>query len=223
MCGRFTLTAGPVAVAERFGCLTGQIEFSPRYNVAPTQSVPVVLKADGSNRLKMMQWGLVPYWAKDKSIGSRLINARLETVAEKPAFRSSLSRRRCLVPADGYYEWPKVGRSKLPMRIVLPSRELFALAGLWDVWQSPEGEQLFTFTILTTEPASSVRAIHNRMPVILPPENEQLWLSNAFNSPDAIAALLSHLKPVEELEAYRVSTLVNNPANDSPECIAEVD
>ena len=222
MCGRFTLTAGPVAVAERFSCLTEQIEFPPRYNVAPTQSVPVVLKVDGSNRLKMMQWGLVPYWAKDKSIGSRLINARLETVAEKPAFKSLLSRQRCLVPADGYYEWQKVGRAKLPMRIVLPSRELFAFAGLWDAWQSPDGEQLFTFTILTTEPASSVRAIHNRMPVILPPENEQLWLSNAFNSPDAIASLLSRLKPVEKLEAYRVSPFVNNPVNDSPECIAEV-
>ncbi|NLK51117.1 MAG: SOS response-associated peptidase [Syntrophomonadaceae bacterium] len=222
MCGRFTITSGLSEIAARFNCERKLINFQPRYNVAPTQQVPVVINSEGNNLLEMMRWGLVPNWVKDPSIGIKMINARAETVTEKPVFKTLFRKKRCIIPADGYYEWQKVGKSKIPMRIVHKSRGIFALAGLWDVWQPPNGESLFSFTILTTEPVNSVQAVHNRMPVILRPENEQLWLNNLLNSPSDNAFLLSLIEPVQELEAYRVSTLVNSPANDRTECILPI-
>lgn len=218
MCGRFTLTAGPLDVAGRFGSAGEPPLFPPKYNAAPGQVMPVIVE----NKLQLMRWGLIPFWGKEPAIGSKMINARSETAAEKPAFRASFRRKRCIIPVDGYYEWQKDGKLKMPWRIVLPSRELFGLAGLWDAWQTPEGTLLYTFTILTTEPVDSVRSIHNRMPVVLQPESEQIWLHHPFNSPGDAVFLQSLLKPVAELEAYRVSTFVNSPANEGPECIRAV-
>ncbi len=218
MCGRFTLTVGPLEVAGRFGTVGEPPLFLPRYNAAPGQVLPVIAE----NKLQLMRWGLIPFWAKEPAIGSRMINARSETAAEKPAFKASFRRKRCIIPADGYYEWQKDGKLKMLWRIVLPSRGLFGLAGLWDAWQAPDGNLVHTFTILTAEPVDSVRSIHDRMPVVLQPENEQLWLHHPFNSPADAVFLQSLLKPVAELEAYRVSTLVNSPINEGPECIQPV-
>ena len=218
MCGRFTLTLGAREVALRFSCESGLTMFQPRYNAAPGQMLPVII----DKQIKLMRWGLIPSWANNPSIGNKMINARSETVAEKPSFKNLFRSRRCIIPADGYYEWQKVGKLKIPMRIVLKSRDIFGLAGLWDLWQNPNGDPLYTFTILTTEPVNSVQDIHNRMPIILQPDNEQFWLNSTINSPADTDFLRSLLKPVEELESYRVSTLVNTPSNETSECILPI-
>lgn len=205
---------------ERFGCDSPGFDFTPRYNVAPSQTVPVVISQGGGNRLQEMRWGLVPYWAKDISIGSRMINARIETVHEKPAFKNSLLRKRCIIPADGYYEWLKTAQGKTPMRVVSRSGEIFGMAGLWDAWQDEEGRSLTTFTILTTKPANSIEYIHNRMPAVLDREAERIWLNGpADTSPGAVADFLAKIKCEQELEAYPVTNLVNSPANDMPEVV----
>lgn len=175
---------------------------------------------DGSRVLRLMHWGLVPSWAKDPSIGNRMINARAETVHQKPSFKKLLGRRRCLVLADGFYEWRKVQGGKIPMRLVLKGREPFSFAGLWDSWQRPDGGEHQSFTIITTISNDLLKPIHDRMPVILQPEGEEKWLA-----PDVkdMAALVSFLKPFPSnlMEAYEVSRLVNSPMNDRPECILE--
>lgn len=218
MCGRYTLTVDKDELSERFGCPVVVPDYRPRYNAAPSQLMPVFVDDKGKTRLQMMKWGLVPYWAQDASIGSKLINARAETAAGKPAFRDAFRRRPCLVPADGYYEWMKTGKYKQPMRIVLKSRELFAFAGLWDSWTDEQGKTLFTYTILTTEPAESLCSIHNRMPLILKREDEPFWLNPVLSVSDRIK-FLSAIKPADAFEAYEVERLVNSPANDSPELI----
>lgn len=217
MCGRYTLTVDIDEVSDRFGCLKVVPDYRPRYNAAPTDVMPVIVNNRGENRMEMMTWGLVPFWAKDSSIGSRLINARVETIQEKPAFKYSLKNKRCIIPADGYYEWQKNGRNKQPMRVILHSREIFGLAGLWDEWKRPDGEYLRTFTILTAEPAPAVAQIHNRMPFILQREQEDLWLYGSCDE-----TFLSQFKPLDRLEAYQVSSLVNSPKNDRLECIRPV-
>jgi len=217
MCGRFTLTQPASVVAERFGVQFALFEFAPRYNIAPSQPVAVVMQ-NGERRLEACQWGLVPFWAKEPEIGNRLINARAETLAEKPAFKYSLARRRCLIPADGFFEWRKEGNRRTPVYILRRDGGLFAFAGLWDEWQSPDGSPLRTCTIITTEPNALIAPIHNRMPVILHPENEALWLDTSQREPTRLLSLLKPY-PTEELEAYAVSTHVNNPNNDDPLCI----
>jgi putative SOS response-associated peptidase YedK len=171
----------------------------------------------------MMRWGLVPRWAREAKIGNRLINARIETVAEKPAFRSALRYRRCLVPADGYYEWFPAEKGKIPYRVMKKSREVFAFAGLWETWTDPQGADLETFTIITTEPVPAIAWLHNRMPLILPRHLEAVWLNGpeALN-PEAIKALLYRLRPEDELEYYAVSTRVNSPSNDDSSVIEAV-
>ena len=165
-----------------------------------------------------MRWGLIPSWAKDPSIGNRMINARGETVAEKPSFRNALQRRRCLVLADGFYEWQKVGKAKRPMRIVLKSREPFAFAGLWESWRNPDGEAVRSCTIVTTQANEALRPIHERMPVILPREMEEFWLDGDVTDPAALTdVLLSY--PDESVEAYEVSSLVNKATNNGPDLI----
>ena len=189
---------------------------------APTQDAPVVVQHKDVRVLKMMRWGLIPSWAKEESVGNRMINARAETIAEKPSFRNSFKRRRCLVLADGFYEWRKLtgGGKKIPMRIVLRSKEPFAFAGLWDIWVNPEGEEIESFTIITTEANQLLQDIHNRMPVILREEQEETWLSPEVDAQE----LLSILKPFPgEMEAYSVSTLVNSPSNDDPRCISSAE
>ncbi len=231
MCGRYTLTAPADELVEVFdvGALTFD-HWPPRYNLAPTQDAPVVvLGHEGERRLGLMRWGLVPAWAADPSIGGRLINARSETAARKPAFRDAFAERRCLVPADGFYEWQKLGASsggrpaKQPWWIHRPDRRPFAFAGLWERWRGREGgPTLVSFTILTTEPNERVRPLHDRMPVILPDRAaEDRWLA-----PEASARELEPLLAAvaeDYLAAWPVSTAVNRPANDAPELIERVE
>lgn len=217
MCGRFTLTQSTQAVAQRFGVQFVLFECLPRYNIAPSQPVAVVLQ-NGGRRLEACRWGLVPFWAKDLEMGSRLINARAETLAEKPAFKYSLARRRCLIPADGFYEWRKEGNRRIPVYIRRRDGGLFAFAGLWDEWQSPDGSPLRTCTIITTEPNALIAPIHHRMPAILKPEHETLWLDPSLKEPTQLLAVLQAY-PETELEAYPVSARVNSPNHDDPSCI----
>jgi putative SOS response-associated peptidase YedK len=221
MCGRFSLTVDPADLQQAFPWvqMPAGASFGPRYNIAPTQPVAVVAN-DGKNKLDFFVWGLIPSWAKDPEIGSRMINARAETLAEKPSFRNAYRRRRCLILADGFYEWKQSpeGKSKTPMRIQLLSGQPFALAGLWELWNAADGSQVYSCTIITTEPNSLMSTIHNRMPVILPPEAYAPWLEPAEQRPEA---LQGWLRPYDAalMKAYPVSRLVNSPANDVPACI----
>ncbi len=222
MCGRFTLTAEINSLQESFPWLNIPPEITPRYNIAPTQPVAVVPN-DGKNRLDFYNWGLLPGWAKDPAMGSRMINARSETLAEKPAFRSAFRRRRCLVLADGFFEWQKQAgsKAKIPTYIRLSSEKPFAFAGLWEQWNSKDGSTILSCTIITTEPNEMMKGIHNRMPVILPEDAYQSWLDPAEKQPDQLSALLQPY-PAELMAAYPVSTLVNNPRNDLPQCVAPI-
>lgn len=221
MCGRYTQTSDPAKLAQRFRLEPPGPGLSRRYNIAPTQDAPVVAN-DDPKHLRMMRWGLIPAWAKDAAIGNKMINARAETVSEKPSFRKPLERRRCLVLADGFYEWRKqTARAKVPMRFVLKSREPFAFAGLWDIWRKPDGSEVRSFTIITTEPNDLMRPIHNRMPCLLRPQDEGKWLDPDLKETANLLPVLAPY-PDEEMEAYEVSTLVNSPRNDRPECVTQV-
>ena len=217
MCGRFTLTTNLGAIAQRFGVPRFLEEVGPRYNIAPTQTV-IVVNDDGTRHLTEMRWGLIPSWVKDPAIGNRMINARAETVATKPAFRVPLRKRRCLIPADGFYEWQPVGRRKQPIYITLKTREPFSFAGLWEAWTSPDGEAIKTCTIISTEANDLLKPIHDRMPVILSREAEAIWLDPTIQEPAKLLRLLKPY-PAEEIEVYPVSRLVNSPRNETPECI----
>src|SRR6266705_10156 len=179
MCGRFTLSTDIKSVAAKFG-VPPTLQASPRYNVAPTQEVVSIL-SNGSAHMEWLQWGLIPSWAKDESIGSKMINARAETLAEKPSFKRLLRSRRCLIVADGFYEWKKEQGGKTPMYITLEDGELFAFAGLWDTWKNADGEQIRTCTIITTSPNELMTPIHNRMPAILTPDARDAWLDPALH------------------------------------------
>jgi putative SOS response-associated peptidase YedK len=218
MCGRFTLTVSARLLAELFE-LDEVAELVPRYNIAPTQSVLIVRSSSTGARQPMTaRWGLVPSWAKDVSIGARMINARGETVASKPAFRSATRHRRCLVPADGFYEWAKTPAGKQPHHIRFIDRRPFALAGLWERWRPTEGDPVDSCTIITTRPNETVEPLHDRMPVILPPGTFTEWLApEPLSSTRLDDLLVPH--PAEGMEAVRVSTRVNSPANDDEECI----
>ena len=220
MCGRYTQTAKFDDLMDRFGFEEPDFELAPRYNLAPSQDAPVVgvnPKTPDIRSLRLMRWGLVPYHAKDAA--KPIINARAETLAQRPAFRGLLPRRRCLVPADGFYEWRREGRFRIPMRFTLKSGQPFAFAGLWDRWLQPDSTPLYSFTIVTTSPNSVLEPVHNRMPVILLPEDEAGWLDPATTDPAALSPLLNPY-PAELMEGYCVSLAVNSPVNDSPECIA---
>jgi putative SOS response-associated peptidase YedK len=194
-------------------------EMPRRYNIAPSQPVPVVAN-NRNGEVDFFHWGLIPSWAKDPSIGHKLINARAESLAEKPSFKNALRRRRCLILADGFYEWYRApeARTKTPVRIQMKSGRAFAFAGLWEYWQHPEGASVLSCTIITTEPNTLMAQIHNRMPVILPPEDYALWLDPKERPAEALQDLLRPYEP-EEMTAYPVSPLVNNPSNDVPACI----
>lgn len=216
MCGRYTMASPEEWIREEFELPALPEDFRPRYNIAPTQDVLAVVVGPEGPRAGWLRWGLVPSWAKDESIGNKLINARAETVAEKPSFRSAFARRRCLLVADGFYEWMKEGNAKVPMYVRLRSGRPFAFAGLWERWRRPDGESVATCTIVTTTACDEIAHIHPRMPVILPPEARAAWL-DPHAPPERLAALL---RPYAggDLEAYAVSPLVNSPANDLPEC-----
>jgi putative SOS response-associated peptidase YedK len=201
------------------GDLASDIPLAPRYNIAPSQPIVVLLGSD-PRTLTVVLWGLVPFWAKNPSIGSRLINARAETVDEKPAFRTSFKSKRCLILADGFFEWMKVPgrREKTPMHISLKDGRVFAFAGLWSHWQGPDGTELTTATIITTSPNALVSDIHNRMPAILAPEVHSLWLDTAHFERSRLKELLRPF-PAEEMRAVPVSRAVNNVRHDAPDCI----
>ncbi len=222
MCGRFTLTADINTLQQTFPWINIPPGMAPRFNIAPSQPVAVVAN-DGSNKLDFFVWGLIPSWAKDPTIGSRMINARAETLAEKPSFRNAFRRRRCLILADGFFEWQKIEESgrrirKQPMYIHLADGRPFAFAGLWENWNSPDGSNILSCTIITTEPNELMASIHNRMPVILPEESYTDWLQPGETNAASLSKLLVPFPP-ERMNAYPVSTVVNSPANDLPEAI----
>ena len=173
----------------------------------------IVVGDDGKRYMKQMRWGLIPSWAKDPAIGNRMINARVETLAEKPAFRAALKKRRCIIPADGFYEWQKLGKVKQPVRIILKSREPFGFAGLWEHWQSPEGEEVLSCTIITTEANTLLKAVHERMPAILTRDDEPAWLNPNAQDPEKLLSLLKQYPP-DQMDFYPVSRDVNSPAVD---------
>jgi putative SOS response-associated peptidase YedK len=222
MCGRFTQTASPEVIAQQFN-ITNPPLFTPRYNIAPSQPIAAIrIDPDTATRtLVMLRWGLIPSWAKDPKIGHQCINAKAETVAEKPSFRSAFKKRRCLVIATGFYEWQIQRRAKQPMWIGLRSQQPFAFAGLCEHWTPAEGEPLETCTIITTEPNDLMAPIHNRMPVILSPTSYDQWLDPTFQQVASLNALLRPY-PSTALTAYPVSTLVNNPRHDVPQCLEPV-
>ena len=220
MCGRFTLTSNMDDLQGRFGFEARDLVFRPSYNIAPTQLV-LAVTTDGQRQAELMRWGLVPFWAKDIKIGYRMINAVGETAATKPAFRAAFKKRRCLILADGFFEWRKDGKEKIPTYIFLKSQEPFAFAGLWETWKSPAGETVKSCTILTTKPNEFMEPIHNRMPVILSGETEALWLDPMTEEPDVLQPLIQPA-PAELMESRIVSSLVNSPKNNSPECVVPI-
>ena len=218
MCGRFSASFSFREIKVRWN-LYGDLSFEPRYNIAPSQSVPVIVRTEEGNHAKLMKWGLVPSWATDPSMGNRMINARAETLLNKPSFRNLVSQRRCLIPADGFYEWRREGNRKNPVWIHLKKKEPFAFAGLWDSWRNPqEGDVLNTFTIITTDANALVRRIHNRMPVIYDVPMGRQWLEHSYDREMTLAAVMRPW-PSEFMEGWDVSPLVNSPENDSPECV----
>ena len=220
MCGRFTLTVSPEELQAAFPDFRIPGDLPPSYNIAPSQPIPVIPN-DGDNQLDFFRWGLIPSWTKAEDLGKyNFINARSETAADKASFKASFRRRRCLILADGFYEWSKStsGGAKSPYYFTLKDHSPFAFAGLWDVWYSPEGDPVHTAAILTTSPNDIVRPVHNRMPVILKPSDYALWLDSQERTPDQLQPLLAPYS-AESMQSYPVSTYVNSPQNNSPQCI----
>jgi putative SOS response-associated peptidase YedK len=222
MCGRYTLNQPAQALAPTFS-IQEVLDLKPQYNIAPTQMVATILHDTESERreLQQLRWGLIPSWARDPSIGAKMINARAETVAEKPSFRAAFKRRRCLVVADGFYEWQQQEKKKQPFYFRLQDAQPFGFAGLWEQWQPPEGEEITTCTILTTNANELMLSVHHRMPVILHPKDYDLWLNPQFSASDTLQQLLQPYSP-EAMTAYPVSTIVNSPKNNNPECIVPI-
>jgi putative SOS response-associated peptidase YedK len=204
MCGRYTSDGLDVAtLVERFEAEQQLEAYQPNPNIKPTQNAATVVEREGKRELFLMQWGLVPFWAKDRKIGYKMFNARAETVAEKPAFKGSFKRKRCLVPATGFYEWKQEARGKVPYLFTVGDREVFGFAGLYDTWRSPEGELLYTYTIITTRPNELVAQAHDRMPVILPRGQEQAWLDPEVEDPFFLQSLLEPY-PAELMQMSKV-------------------
>jgi putative SOS response-associated peptidase YedK len=223
MCGRFTASFEFSDIRVRWNLDRDLLLYTPRFNVAPETSpnIPVIIRQKGGNECRLMHWGLIPSWAKDPTIGNQMINARAESLMEKPAFKNLVGTRRCIIPADGFYEWRKEGNRKVPMWVHLKTKEPFAFAGLWDVWRKPDGKRVESFTIITTEPNELVRPVHNRMPVILRSEDEEQWL-DVSRTPFAKAQSLLKPLPAELMDAHDVSPIVNSAKYDGPECIQPV-
>ncbi|NQW24239.1 MAG: SOS response-associated peptidase [SAR202 cluster bacterium] len=217
MCGRFTLTSNLDDLQGRFGFLSEHTDHVPRYNIAPTQQVLAVTN-DGQRRGEIMRWGLVPSWANDLKIGARMINAVAETASTKPAFRNAFKKRRCLVLANGFFEWQKDGKRKIPTYIYHRNGDPLAFAGLWETWKTPDGLVIQSCTILTTEANSFIQPVHNRMPVILSDETQALWLDPLTEDPKILEPLLIPA-PTELLTYHQVSSTVNSVKNQGPECV----
>jgi putative SOS response-associated peptidase YedK len=215
MCGRYALTSPPAVIAERFHLLWTP-EIAPRYNIAPSQMIPAVRETEQGRALAFLKWGLIPSWAKDASIGMKLINARGETLADKPAFRSAYRQRRCLVPADAFYEWKPVAGRKQPFCIRMRDEGPFGIAGLWEHWKAPDGQTVESCTIVTIDANALVSELHDRMPLILAPGDYDAWLrAESKELPPAV--------PAQEMRYYPVSPLVSNARNDVPACLDPID
>jgi putative SOS response-associated peptidase YedK len=213
MCGRFTLDP-TTKFFERFKIENRLDGLTARYNIAPTQDVPVIVR-NSPNRIMLMRWGLIPHWAKDESIGYKMINARAETITEKPAYRGLIRSKRCIVPASGFYEWQKTDNGKQPFYIHADAGEYLPFAGLYDIWKNPEGREIYSCTIITTQPTVNLKAIHNRMPVILEPAAEEVWLDPEVTDQHVLMSML-HPYTIKPLDFYKISKAVNRPENDSP-------
>ena len=224
MCGRYRLSRRKQLIEEYFNTATGDDEWTPRFNVAPTQPVPVSRQNPKApvRELSLVRWGLIPSWAKDSSVAASMINARSETAPTKPAFRDALKSRRCLIPADGFYEWQRRGSAKQPFCFEVGHGGLFAFAGLWERWRDPSGEWVKSCAILTTAPNAVTSAVHNRMPVILHADDYDLWLDPGMQN---VAAISEMLKPYDArlMRCYPVSTRVNHVGNDDEACSAPVE
>ncbi|HPW43256.1 MAG TPA: SOS response-associated peptidase [Bacteroidales bacterium] len=218
MCGRYSFAPDLKIVNEHYDISVNDDDLTPNYNCAPSQLLPVITN-DKSISFNFFRWGLIPFWAKDISIGNKLINARSETILEKPSFRNAFRQRRCLVPADAFYEWKQEVKEKIPYRIFLKNQNIFSMAGIWEKCKLPNGETIFSFAIITTQPNTLMTKIHNRMPVILDKKGEDLWINNTDEK-----ELTNLLKPfpAEQMTAYRISNLVNSPRNNSPKIIEPI-
>ena len=210
MCGRFSIAKERDEIEDRFEIHIDPAMFTKNYNAAPSQILPIITNEE-QEQASFHKWGLIPHWAKDETIGNKLINARGETIAEKPSFRDAAEKRRCLVITDGFYEWQRSGGEKQPYRITLADESLFTFAGLWESWKAEDGREVRTFTIITTEPNELMKPIHNRMPVMLTPDNERVWISD-----ESLEDVIHLLQPYDEKEmnAYPVTKKVNSPKNN---------
>ncbi len=223
MCGRFAINTSKSALLELYRLMGMDRfeDFAPRFNIAPTQELFAVRQGAAGRELVKLRWGLIPAWAKDASMAAKLINARSETVAVKPTFRDAFKKRRCLVPATGFYEWERSGRKKIPYLFGMRDGRLLSFAGLWERWQSPEGKDVETCSLLTTGTNELMAPIHDRTPVIIPPEHFDRWLDVDANAPETLAALL-HPFPADAMVCCRVSERVNNARNEGPDLIRSV-
>lgn len=222
MCGRFTLFTDIEEIKDRFdiqGSFDEEYQFS--YNIAPSHSVLSVINDGARNRLGYLRWGLIPFWAKDEKVGYKMINARAESIAEKASFKNAYKKKRCLIIADSFYEWKKGPERKIPMRIKLKNHAPFGMAGLWESWKSPEGINIYSCSVITTVPNELMTSIHDRMPVILKPEDEKDWLNPSINDPAYLQQYLKSFDP-EQMEAFEVSTDVNSTKNNSPNLIQQI-
>jgi putative SOS response-associated peptidase YedK len=223
MCGRYRLGRGREAFVKYFGTDADDLDWSPRYNIAPTQNVPTIRQdaKEPKRTASLLRWGLFPRWAADASLGAKLINARSETVAAKPSFRACLRERRCLIPADGFYEWKRTGKARQPYCFALLDDSPFAFAGIWDRWRAPNGNMVESCSILTTAPNAIASDVHDRMPVILSSDDYDVWLDPGLTKVEALIALL---RPYGgEMTKYPVSTRVNDADNDDPQCAERVE
>jgi putative SOS response-associated peptidase YedK len=219
MCGRYVIISSPEAIRALFG-YPEQPNFPPRYNVAPTQPVPIVRLAEGRRSFALVRWGLIPAWVKDPRTFTLLINARGESVIDKPAFHNAMRRRRCLFPADGFYEWRQEGKARRPFFVRPKAGGPIAFAGLWETWMGPNGEEMDTAAIVTTRANRALAAIHERMPVIVPPDAFDFWLDGSKVDAETASAVIAPA-PEQLLEAYEISPAVNHVANDSPELVTQ--
>jgi putative SOS response-associated peptidase YedK len=224
VCGRYRLSRRKQLVEEYFDAVSDEPEWTPRYNIAPTQPVPVIRQnqKEPHRELTLMRWGLIPSWAKDTSVGAAMINARSETAATKPAFRDPLTHRRCLIPADAFYEWVRSGKAKQPYCFEVNNGELFAFAGLWDRWKDPSGPWIKSCSILTTTPNAVTSSVHDRMPVILDRGDYDLWLDPGMTNVEAVSDLLTPYD-AQLMRSYPVSSRVNHFVNDDAECSTPIE
>ncbi len=217
MCGRYNLITDGQAFIDAFQVIN-HLDWQPRFNIAPSQEVPAIRQEEDGRKAVLLRWGLIPHWAKDEKFGYRTINARAEMVDTKPAFRTAFKRRRCLIPATGFYEWRRMQGYKQPYNIRVKNQELFAFAGLWEHWQSPEGKAVESCTIIVTEANEAVKPIHDRMPVILEPDDYGAWLDPEMQDTSRLKTLLKSY-PADKMEYWPVSRRVGSPANDDPHLI----